>query len=257
MKEINLNNSFIFSSANTNVMRLKIKSILINKNKNEVFYLTKECRSELIGKNPFLNTQRYEYLPIFTQSGKFLTLRNQALDFIFRSRKNHKYQISSTNFNESHKIVLRQDEIEILELGEINSKLKTRSTDQFFCRIEYKFAGQNFICLSNCDYLNFDYSENTENKNQIYLQPISGYVPFEKDDKIYASYMARYISNNYQGNLNFLLRNENTPFDASKGNFVFKLIKIFLNYSLFFLKKNEFCDYISIENSKITFFKYK
>ena len=35
---------------------------MTNKNENKTYFLTKECRAELIGKHPFKHPEKFEYL---------------------------------------------------------------------------------------------------------------------------------------------------------------------------------------------------
>ena len=256
-QEINLNKSFVYASAKLNTMRLNIKSVLFNKSEKKTFFLTKECRAESVGNNPLFKTQRYEYLPIFSDNGEFITLRNQAIDTLFKPRKNHKYQILRDDKVVICKIDLDYSKIKILDFNSLNNKLKDFSKEEFFCKIEYSYKEKEYYCIFKCDYLNFDYDKNSKRENTSYIQPINGYIPFEKNGKIFASYMARYISNNNDGNLDILLRNHDNLFDISGGNIIKRVIKLTLNSILFFIKKNDFNKYITIKKSKITFFQYE
>ena len=56
--------------------------------------------------------------------------------------------------------------------------------------------------------------------------------------------------------LNILLREQSYLFNNVKGSFIKKFIKLLINKIFFFIKKNDFTKYITIENSRITFFQY-
>ena len=58
---LDLENSFIYFGCNTgNCWRASIKSTLTNVTDNKTFYLTKECRTELIGQYPFAHPAKSE-----------------------------------------------------------------------------------------------------------------------------------------------------------------------------------------------------
>ena len=83
-----------------------------------------------------------------------------------------------------------------------------------------------------------------------------GYVPFVLNKNIFIGYVVKKIGSNYQGNLEFLLRTKNNIFTQTSQNILKKIIKKFINQILFFVTKNEFEKYLSLDNSNLTFFSY-
>ncbi len=83
-----------------------------------------------------------------------------------------------------------------------------------------------------------------------------GYVPFEKDGKIYIAYVARYPSPKLEGNLEFMLRaNANISNFNYTNNDIKGKLKRFLVSLLNFIKVSAFCNRISIDHSKCEIFK--
>ena len=83
-----------------------------------------------------------------------------------------------------------------------------------------------------------------------------GYVPFEKDGKIYIAYVVRYTSPKLEGNLEFRLRaNTSISNFYYTGNSIKGKLKRFLVSLLNFIKVSEFYRRISIDHSKCEFFK--
>ena len=83
-----------------------------------------------------------------------------------------------------------------------------------------------------------------------------GYIPFEKDRKIYKAYYVKYVSTGLDGKLEIMFSDYTNIFNKRKlksSNFVKLIIKMIINF--FSFKKNSFDNYISITNSKITFFQ--
>ena len=255
-KEINLNKSFIFSALKSNDMRLNIKSFLVNLSDNEVFFLGKECLREDISPDPFALDSTSEYLPIFLKSGGFVTLRTSPININFKKDENFNYQLRNKEKFKKNKISLSYSPIKVIEFEQLNKKLKNFSSDEFFLKIEYKYEGKEFYCITKCEYINFDYNVEKKSDENSYLQPICGYIPFEYNGKVFVSYMVKHLKDNFNGRLNILLREQSYLFNNVKGSFIKKFIKLLINKIFFFIKKNAFTKYITIENSRITFFQY-
>jgi len=123
--------------------------------------------------------------------------------------------------------------------------------------LDYNFQNKKYSIFSKVEYLNFPGS-NSKNRelDTSFLQPIMGYVPFEKNGKMYIAYVVRYTSPKLEGNLEFRLR-KNTSFSNfyyNRNNIKGKL-KLFFLSLLNFIKVSEFDLLVSINNSKYEFFK--
>ena len=105
IKKINLNSSFIYTHYGINNVRHAVKSVLRNTSKKRNFYLAKECRAENISKNPFLQTPRREFLPIFSESGNDTIYRNKTIEVsLFKQN----VDFTSQRKNTKKKIILKK-----------------------------------------------------------------------------------------------------------------------------------------------------
>jgi hypothetical protein len=242
-KKIDLEKSFINFISSLNSHRANIKSILTYENNS--LFLVKECRAELMGEKPFYQTGRYEYLAIEDNYGTSV-FRTYSLDY---KKTNLKYQSSTKN----KKNILISD-IKYLSFNEVYEIVSSNNPTNVFCEIEYEFENKKYNLITKCEYINY----NSDKSEEKYLQPIMGYVPFVLNNIISYGYVVLYVKKDgVNGNLEFLISEKSSLFTIGKNeNIIIKLIKLILNNLLFFYKKNEFSKYISLENSKIYFFKY-
>lgn len=242
---INIDNSFIhLFGNNTDGWRTNIKCVLSTKNKN--FFLVKECRAESMSQRPFFFHQgRYEFLAI-VENEKVHVIRTSATD-----GNDSNIQLDSSLKNIKYKI---ENDVNPLSFEEVHEILLTGKTINIYCEIEYDYEGIKYSLISKCEYLNYSLKKNSDK----YIQPIFGYVPFIQKNQIKYGYVVLKTFGIKNGYLEFLL-NEKTPiFDVNPSQNLFKTnIKKFMNTLLFFYKKNDFTELVSIKESKINFFSYR
>jgi len=257
MKYIDFERSFAFVNPNKDcTWRLSVKSLLINLTDNKKYYLTKECRAESIGQYPFTHPAKSEMCIIFEDKKlKYLIRDNPVLkknDF-----DNHHYQIVPIKENED-KVIVTETDYDLLDYNNTLNFLKNRSLENIYCKLDYNFQNKKYSIFSKVEYLNYPGSNSKKNRefDTSFLQPIMGYVPFEKYGKIYIAYVVRYTSPKLEGNLEFRLRtNTNfSNFNYSSNSIKGKL-KRFLVSLLNFIKVSEFNLRVSIDHSKCEFFK--
>ena len=87
MRNVNLGKSFVFVNTNKDCCwRVSVKSLLINLTDNKKYYLTKECRAEIVGQYPFTHPNKSEICIIFEDKKiKYLIRDNPVLkknDFV-------------------------------------------------------------------------------------------------------------------------------------------------------------------------------
>ena len=245
LQKIDLNKSFIhFIGPRKNSWRTKIKSILTFE-KNS-FFLVKECRAEIQGTNPFNHPGRYEFLGIVDDDNTHF-IRTTPLDGNFKN-----IQLNAQVKNKKN--IVKAD-IEYLSFERVNEIVSSDETLSIYCEIEYEYESIKYNLTSECEFMNY----NTLKNDEKYLQPIMGYVPFILDNNLRYGYVVLKVNEKVNGNLEFLLNEKSSLFSLSldgKDNLIKKLIKNILNNLLFFKKQNNFTKLISLENSKINFFRY-
>lgn len=264
LKAINLEKSFFYINASSDkAKRTSVESVLTDKNNNITYYLTKECRSEHIGKYPFSHHGLLEFLYIIEKNDdKYAAhdLSFEAITFF----KNIKSQKNLAIINSG----IETNRIKTLGINEVIEILRSKKLRNIFCEINYENSESNYSLISKCEFINF--SGETEQPEADWIQIIGGYVPFVTNKKIYISYFAKYLSLSINGNLEFLSRIDTFLFNYSKINTIYKKgsinriiycyfvnsIKFVLNKLLFFLKKAEFQKRTTIDKSKIMFFEY-
>lgn len=254
MEYIDLDNSYVFfSSKSQNTWRSSVKSLLFDLTENKNLYLTKECRSEIIGKYPFAHDTNAEFNAILEDNSYKYVVRNTP---VFRNDNDEqsycKRKLNSRG--ESDECVIKKTNYQLLEFNDIIDRLKNKLLENIYCKIDYQFENKKYSLFSKVEYINF--SGNYNYKNENYLQPIMGYIPFKKNSKVYIAYVALYVGSEENGNLEFKIR-ENTEIKVFyKKNFgrIGQLKHYLLNF-LNFLKISEFSKTISINDSKCNFYK--
>ncbi len=240
--KINLNKSFINFITKENSWRTNIESSLITQNKK--FYLVKEIRAEAVGEHPFSHYRKYEFLGI-VENDKTHIIRTSSTD----GRKKNVQLNTPLKFKKN----IVESNINYLNIEEVREIISSGKIKNIYSEIEYEHEGIKYNLITKCDYINY----NTNKNDATYLQPIMGYVPFVHKNQIRYGYVALYISEKKRGYLEFLLNEKTSIFNVDPEQNVIKLYtKKFLNTLLFFYKKNDFTELISIKESKINFFSY-
>ena len=239
---IDFDNSYVDFIDSKNSWRTNIKSYL--KSDKKEYFLVKECRAELVGKNPFQHPDRYEFLSIVEENGKTHISRISSVD-----ENKETLQVDTPLEN---KLNLKHKNIKYLSLEDVNEILTSKKNINIFCEIHYEFENRKNLIITKCEYINY----NIILSDIKYCQPIMGYVLFILKNKINIAYVVKYIEKDSSGNLEFLLRKKLPLFNIHTGNKIKIIIKKCLNKILFFVKKNEFSEVIRIQNSTIKFFCY-
>lgn len=251
MNFIDLDNSYIYlnDSRKDNCWRLAIKSILLDVKENTYYYLTKECMAELIGNKPFDHKAKSEFCAVVDSDKNTYCFRDTPVLFnefdplIFEEKK---------NFVDG--IFIKNREYKKINFLSVNKKLKQRNLESLYNKFFYKYQNKEFIIFTKVEYLNFDFKKNTRKE---YLQPIYGYVPFLKHNKIFISYVVSYLEKESKNYLEFRLRTIekiNKYLPLSK-NFFKKIIKKFLFFCSPRIKVSGFYEKISLEESKTEFYE--
>lgn len=251
MNFLDLENSYIYLNPNeNNCRRVVIKSILLDKKENTYYYLTKECLAEQLGIKPFDHKAKSEICVILDSNKNRFNIRDIPV-FKFNEFDSHFYQISKDTNSE---IFIEMSDYKEIDFIDVNKKLKQRNLKSLYTKFSYEYQNKEFIIFNKVEYLNFD-GKNYKKKE--YLQPIHGYVPFLKDNKIFISYLVRYLEQDKEGDLEFRLRTNqkiNNYFPFSN-NFIKNIIKKILYISSPIIKISGFYEKINLIESKINFYE--
>ena len=242
MRVINIHKSSIHFVGEKNSWRTNIKSILSTENKK--IFLVKECRAELIGEHPFFHAGRYEFLGII-EDDKTHLIRTSVVD----GNKGN----TQLNAQLKNKKYIVESNVNYLSFEKVNEIVSSGKTNNIYCEIEYEYEAIKYSLISKCEYINCNIAKNGDR----YLQPIMGYVPFILKNQLRYGYVVLNVNEKKNGCLEFLLNEKTAIFNINqKKNLIKFFIKKILNIFIFFMKKNDFTELISIKESKINFFSY-
>tara|TARA_B100000787_G_C16152969_1_gene277488 strand:- start:264 stop:1034 length:771 start_codon:yes stop_codon:yes gene_type:complete len=253
MKSLDLNNSYVYLAPNEkNCWRTNIKSFLENHTTNTKYFLTKECRAEKIGDNPFGHPSKSELCTILDNKKNRWYMRN--IPFFKINEFGKFFHQKETTELTNDEILLNYLSLKKIDNSKVIEKLESRELKEIYSKISYEYENNTYTITSKVEYINFGGNKNKDSK---YVQPICGYVPFIKNENIYIAYFAKYSSELKEGCLEFRLRsNNNLSFYIGMSDNFFKNIikKIII---LFFgkVKVSEFAELISIKKSKLEFFE--
>ena len=249
MNFIDLDNSYIYlrNSRKSNSWRLAIKSVLLDVNENIYYYLTKECLAELIGDKPFDHQSKSEFIAIIDSNKNAYCIRN--LPVIFDNSNPSTYEI---NKNLVDGIYIKKRDYKNIGFNIISNKLRKKSLGSLYNKFTYEFQNKKFIIFNKVEYLNYE-----KISSKKYLQPIYGYVPFLKDNKIFTSYAVSYLEEESQGNLEFRLRTNQkiSNFLDLPKNYFKRIIKKLFFFSPKTIKIPSFYEKISFNKFKINFYE--
>jgi len=256
MNILDLENSYVyFCCDEVNSWRGSIKSTLTNLTDKKTFYLTKECRAEIIGQYPFKHQAKSELCIVVKDKNCKYLIRDNPV-FKNNDFDNHHYGIRSLK-ESNDEIILTKTNYELLDYESVLQHLNKRTLKNIYCKFDYTFKSKNYSVFSKVEYLNFPGSMFNRTLNTNYLQPIMGYVPFENNEKIYIAYVARYVSPKLKGNLEFRLRSNTKVSDFYYGNYNLKVKLKFLLLNFLKIKVSEFYERISISESECSFYVKK
>ena len=146
-----------------------------------------------------------------------------------------------------------ESNVNYLSFEKVHEAVSSGKTINIYCEIEYDYEAIKYNLISKCEFINY----NPEKHNEKYLQPIMGYVPFILKNQLRYGYVVLNVSEKKNECLEFLLNEKTGIFNTNpKQNLIILFIKKILNILLFFVKKSDFTELISIKESKINFFSY-
>ena len=245
MKQINLENSYAyFNPEHQNTWRANIRSIIENEDTLVKYYLTKECRAELISEYPFHHPSISEFCPVIGSDKSCVYLRNYPT---YSSGKNfnHDYQ---KKINNNFKLKLNYFDYKDITYREVLKLLRSDTQNDFYFKLTFKYQKNNFNLFTKIDYINFSHFSD-------YIQPIIGYVPFIEDDHIYMAYIAFNQKKERSVKFDARLKKRNFPSESvnKHKNILKKVVLNFLDFFDFF-KVSEFTSYRHLEKAQIKYF---
>ena len=138
MNYIDIEKSYVYlNSSLKNSWRVSIKSILHDIDENTEYYLTKECRAEALGINPFDHKSNSEFLTVVDNKKNRWSIRNIPI-FKFNQYGSHYHHVSEKKPGECE-ININKVNYKLINFDEVNSQLKTKSLDCLYSKIFFKY----------------------------------------------------------------------------------------------------------------------
>ena len=254
----------VLNEDKNNCWQTGIECVLVrlkNDEEEERAYLSHECRAEQVSDDPFGHCGNYEFVGISTWTGNY-TFRSGSSLFSFNPIKNFRKKIPEGCYQRTDNkyfISCNDRNIQYLDFDEVITFLQQKFQSGYkklYMELKFCQFGYKYVLYAPCRYINFP---NPNDKIRKYLQPISGYVLYEKHDKFFISYVVSHVANGLTKAIQFKIR-DRVDFIETKSNFkMFKLFKV-LNKVLFsaFFVTHDFCrtDKINDEEMQCNFFCY-
>ena len=207
----------------------------------------------MVGQYPFAHPAKSELCIVVEDKNCKYAIRDNPV-FKENDFDNLHYDMRSLKVNKDE-VILTKADYEFLDYESIFKHLNNRSLENIYCKLDYTFQNKSYSVFSKVEYINFPGSEvNNRTLDTNYLQPIMGYVPFEKNGKIYIAYVVRYISPKLEGNLEFRLRANTKLSNFYYGDDGLKVRLKFLLLNFLKIKASEFYERISINESEYSFY---
>ena len=203
-------------------------------------YLSHECRAEVVHEDPFSHPGNHEGVGISTWTGNY-TLRSGPSVFGLNPFKNIKKEgpVAAYTKKDSEPLISCVDrKVQYLRFEETIELLQSDFDGiykKLYMELSYCQSGYDYKLYAPCRYLNFP---NPESEGRKYLQPISGYVLYEKNNQFYISYVVSHVTDGITKSIQFKVRDKISFIEAKFHNHkYFKLFRMLDKYvfSAFFL----------------------
>ena len=234
-----------------NCWRLSIKSALVDETDGKSYFLTKECRAELVGEKPFNRPDKHEMCVVVDNKRNTYKIR----DIPVFKRNEFGAHFHEVNKDISDELLLKTTKYKKLDFSEVFTALKKRTLGDIYSKFSFTYQSKKYFIFTKVEYINFNGDLSREEND--YLQPIFGYVPFLKNGKIHLGYIAKYIERDFDGKLQLILR-VNKPFIyfvSYPKRLLKKIIYFLFKIYTYPIQVSEFSETITLENSKLDFFE--
>ena len=216
--------------------RTTIQSVLAKDNASA--YLAHHCLAEIISEDPFSHPGIYEAAIIDTWSGQYILRSNLVNDkFIY-----------------GIKVFCNKIKVEYLSFEQVIKLIEEDSFRKIYMELTYKQDGSEYRLYTPCHYINFS-------KKRGFIQPISGYVLYEKDDKFHMAYVVTYIKDGSCKAIQFRMRMKYFDLKGKIGKLatLFRMLEKYkkLNLNNRFFKGIDFYGLVKIKGGECRFFYYE
>ena len=195
-----------------NRWQTRIESVLVRKGSDhgsEYSYLSHECRSENVGEDPFGHADAL-FVGISTWAGNFFLGSGSSL-----LRKNKKFNPRETQ--NKFLVSCASRSIKYLDFDDVLTYLQRDcdfNYEPIYTEIEFCINDHCYIVYTPCRYLNFPSSLESSER---YLQPISGYILVESQERFFLGYVVSHIVDGETKTVQFRVIDQLNYFDTIGG----------------------------------------
>jgi len=232
---------------------------VIGDNDKQISWLSHECRAETISPNIFNPIGNYEFV-VLKGWNEDICIRSGSYNYGFNPIRNFLGKAAETTYEtrgEATKVFCQTRKARTLSFEEslefLHNKDKEK-TNKIYMLIEYEIGSCKYELYAPCKYINYPSSLMGEK----YLQPITGYVIFEDNNKFYMSYVAAHLREDGTKSVEFRVREMTTFINTkAKGSRLFPIFKLLdFIFLRFFFVTDDFTKIKRMLNAKCTLFIY-
>ena len=203
-----LENGFIINGYDIpNRWRTNVECVLERRGEGrdrQFSYLSNECRAESVSGTIF-DGRLYESCVLTTWDGIF-NLRHGSYTHGFNPAKNATRRMPESPYEDSGLTTFvrcAERPVHLLSFEEAFAFFCDGPSNNIYMRVDYELGGFEYSLYAPCRYTNYP---NVDLISERYLQPISGYVIVELDDRFYMAYVAAHVKEDVTEATEFICR---------------------------------------------------
>lgn len=231
-----------------NRWRTKIECVLARISEGreaEYSYLSHECRAEALSSKIF-DSRNYEFVAVKTWNGVFY-LRGGSYNYGFNPLKNLRKKTPECVYEKMPDsnifVYCLQRSPRYLGFDEALTILQSETPSQqenLFIEVTFRQSGFNYTLYAPGRYINYPHPELGED---MFIQPISGFVLYEENDIVHISYVATHMRKSGVESVEFRARDMVSFIETkNKGSRIFPFFNLINKMALSsFLVTDDFC----------------
>ena len=180
-------------------------------------FLSHECRAEAVNEDPYSHPGVYEYVAISTWDGNYALRSGPKLTGVRGPADRDTVRPDAAYERTEMEITVTSPDREVapLSFAEVKEMLQAgfpAGYRKLHMAISYRQDGNDYTLYAPCRYINFPHPTK---ESRSYLQPISGYVLYEKEGRFFTAYVVSYVVDEGPKSIQFKIRDR-----YSAGDFV-------------------------------------
>ena len=262
-----IKNGFIVNGyESANRWQTSIESCLIKVEDGEesTAYLSTQCRAEYVSPQGIFSPSYYEYALAHTWHGPIVMRSGPAIYRLFQGKASESRRYAAVNME--REICAPKVLAQTIEFDDLLDKLQSDNNhrDNFiYMQVEWIIGDVSYKLICPCRYTNFPHPKQNDER---YIQPISGNVLVENENRFYLAYVSTHVRANGAERTELILKDRVSLFRLKHWTLYRRRTKPFVllahwfirlvtvPFSLFFIT-DEYWRVLSLD-AKCTFFTY-